>query len=79
MLSVIYELKGTHGISIFEGENFKQAFYNGKLTDSPDQLRDKIELAIKHYPGRDLIIGTYESDETSPAPFAYAVVLPVHD
>jgi len=76
MLSMIYELKARHGISISEGENFKQALYNDKLTDSKEQLSDKIELAIKHYPGKDLIIGTYDSDDTSPEPFAYAVVMP---
>ncbi|MFZ6770348.1 hypothetical protein ACO0LM_25110 [Undibacterium sp. Di26W] len=78
MISMIYELKNKYGISITEGENFKQAMYNGRLTDSEEQLREKIELGAKHYPGKDLLIGTYESDETSPALFAYAVIIPVH-
>jgi len=77
MISMIYDLKNKYGISIIEGENFKQAMYNGRLTDSQGQLREKIELCAKHYPGTDLLIGTYESDETSPGPFAYAVVIPL--
>lgn len=77
MISLIHELKTLHGISVHEGESFKQAMYSGRLTDTREQLRDKIELARRHYPGRDLIIGTHESDETSPEPFAYAVIVPV--
>jgi len=77
MISMINDLKKKYGISIFEGENFKQAMYNSRLTDSQEQLREKIELGAKHYPEKDLLIGTFESDETSPEPFAYAVVIPV--
>ncbi|WP_443114108.1 hypothetical protein [Herbaspirillum seropedicae] len=77
MISMIYDLKSKYAISISEGESFKQAVYNGRLTDTAEQLQEKIELAAKHYHGKDLLIGTYESDETSPRPFAYAVVVPV--
>jgi hypothetical protein len=77
--SIIEKLEAKHNISISEGEPFKQAHYNNKLTDSPEQVRDKIELAIKHYTGKNLLIETCESDETSPTPFVYAVVIPVHD
>lgn len=77
MISMIFDLKKKHGIRISEGEPFKQALYNGRLTETPEQVRDKIELAIKHFQGMDLLIGTYESDETSPKHFAYTVVMPV--
>ena len=76
MISLIAELKDKYGIEIIEGERFKQALYNGRLTDTQDQLRDKIEFAITHYPKKDIVITTCESDETSPEPFAYAVITP---
>lgn len=78
MISMIHDLKAKFGIEIHEGENFKQACYNGKITDTADQLKDKIELAMKHYPGQDLIISTYSSDDTLPSSFAYSVVVPVN-
>jgi hypothetical protein len=77
MISMIYNMGRQHSIRIHEGESFKQALYNGRLSDSEDELRDKIALAAKHYAGRDLLISTYESDETSPRQFAFAVVMPV--
>lgn len=45
---------------------FKQALYNGRLSDSDDELRHKIALAVKHNPGTDLAFSTYESDGSSP-------------
>jgi len=77
MISVIRECATKFAVSIHEGENFKQAMYNGRLSDSEDELRDKIALAVKHHAGCDLIISTYESDASSPTEFAFAVVMPV--
>lgn len=51
---------------IHEGESFKQAVYNGKMTDSENCIIDKIELILKHYPdSQDISLSTYQSDETS--------------
>jgi len=77
MISTIVGIKNKYDIEISEGENFKQAYYNGRLTDNEDQVKEKIELAIKHYPNKNLIISTYESDEYSPVDFAFAVIMPV--
>ncbi|MBC3864306.1 hypothetical protein H8K32_19575 [Undibacterium jejuense] len=63
---------------IYEGEGFKQAWYNGTLTDTPEQVKDKLELALKHYFTKDLFISTFESDETSPYQFTYIIVIPIH-
>jgi len=76
MISMIHDLKTKYGIQIHEGEPFKQACYNGRLTETREQVKDKIDLAVKHFPGQDLVIGTYESDETSPEPFVFVVVTP---
>ena len=46
--STIAALKIRYGIIISEGENFKQAWYNSRLTDTDEQFKDKIELAVKH-------------------------------
>lgn len=78
MIATINEFKSRYAINIVEGESFKQAYYNNRLTDTKERVKDKIELAVKHYPGEDLSIGTYESDETSPKQFAFAVVIPLH-
>ena len=60
-----------------EGENFKQALYNERMTDSHDCIIDKIELIIKHYPNtKDILLSTYQSDDTSSGTFCYAVVVP---
>jgi hypothetical protein len=77
MISMIHDLRTQYAIQIHEGESFKQAMYNGRLSDTDDELRDKIALAVKHHPGKDLAVSIYESDESSPLPFAYAVVMPV--
>ncbi|MPS95737.1 hypothetical protein [Comamonas sp.] len=64
-------------VRLHEGENFKQALYNGRMTDSNDCIIDKIELVIKHYPDhKDILLSTYESDDSSEIPFCYAVVVP---
>ncbi|MDC4746929.1 hypothetical protein NQ846_17675, partial [Acinetobacter baumannii] len=64
-------------VKLHEGENFKQALYNYKMTDSDDCIIDKIELVIKHYPdSKNILLSTYSSDETSEIPFCYAVVVP---
>jgi hypothetical protein len=76
MISMISDLKKKHGVCISEGELFKQALYNGRLRETSEQVRDKIELAVKHYQGKDLLIGTYESDVTSTNAFVYVVVTP---
>ena len=47
------------------------------MTDSNDCIIDKIELVIKHYPDhKDILLSTYESDDSSEIPFCYAVVVP---
>jgi len=77
--NTISALKSKYKIIIYEGECFKQAWYNGTLTDTAEQVKDKLELAIKHYPGKDLFIATFESDETSPTQFAFVVVIPLNN
>jgi len=79
MISMINDLRSKLAVQIHEGESFKQAFYNGLLTDSEIEVRDKIELAAKHHPGKDLAIAIFESDEGSPSQFAFAVVMPASD
>ena len=67
----------TPNITLHEGKSFKQALYNGILTDSEACLIDKILLTIKHYPdSKDLMLSIYESDEMSDNEFCYAVGLP---
>lgn len=71
------EIESTYKVKLHEGEDFKQAVYNGKMTDSEDCIIDKIELILKHYPdSQDISLSTYQSDETSDDSFCYAVVLP---
>lgn len=71
------EIERKYQIKLHEGENFKQALYNGKMTDSNDCIIDKIELVMKHYPdSKDLMLSTYSSDETSEIVFCYTVVVP---
>jgi len=77
IFSRFQELESTHRIRLHEGESFKQALYNGKMTDSEDCIIDKIELVIKHYPdSKDISLSTYSSDETSDETFCYAVAIP---
>lgn len=77
LFSKLLELENNHKIKLHEGENFNQALYNGRMTDSEDCIVDKIELVLKHYPdSKDISLSTYESDETSNCPFCYAVVIP---
>jgi len=77
MISIIHDLSMQHAVRIHEGESFKQAIYSGRLSDSEAEFRSKIELAVKHHPGKDLAVSVYESDESSAEPFSYAVVMPV--
>ena len=77
IFSKLLEIESKYQIKLHEGENFKQAVYNGKMTDSEDCIIDKIELVLKHYPdSQDVYLSTYQSDETSNEEFCYAVVLP---
>jgi len=76
-LEVISELKKRYNIVISEGEDFKQALYNNKITDTPECMKDKIELIIKHYPGQIISLGTDEPDETSNDNFCYVSVTPI--
>lgn len=77
IFSQLHELEKVYKIRLHEGENFKQALYNGTMTDSEDCIIDKIELVIKHYPdSKDISLSTYSSDETSDETFCYAVVVP---
>lgn len=76
MIGLIDDMRTEYQIIIVESEPFKQAYYNGNLSDTEEHMRDKIELAIKHYPGRHLQISTYESDKSSMKPFAFGVVIP---
>lgn len=77
IFSKLREIESKYKIKIHEGERFKQAVYNDKMTDSEDCIIDKIELILKHYPdSRDISLSTYQSDETSNDAFCYAVVLP---
>lgn len=78
ILSRLLDIKSKYNIALYEGENFKQALYNGKMTDSADCIVDKIELTLKHYPNSTGInLSTYQSDETSSGEFCYVVALPV--
>lgn len=71
------EIESKYRIRLHEGEDFKQAMYNERMTDSEDCIIDKIELVLKHYPeSQDISLSTYQSDETSDNSFCYAVVLP---
>ncbi len=71
------DIEQKYQVKLHEGENFKQALYNDKMTDSDDCIIDKIELVIKHYPdSKNILLSTYSSDETSEIPFCYAVVVP---
>jgi len=71
------DIEQKYKVRLHEGENFKQALYNDKMTDSDDCIIDKIELVIKHYPdSKNILLSTYSSDETSEIPFCYAVVVP---
>ena len=77
IFSKLREIESKYKIKLHEGESFKQAVYNGEMTDSEDCIIDKIELILKHYPdSQDISLSTYQSDETSDDAFCYAVVLP---
>ena len=77
IFSKFLEIEQKHKVRLHEGEGFKQALYNGKMSDSEDCIIDKIELIIKHYPdNKDILLSTYTSDETSNEQFCYAVVIP---
>lgn len=77
IFSKLLEIESKHNVKLHQGENFKQALYNDKMTDSEDCIIDKIELILKHYPdSQDISLSTYQSDETSDDAFCYAVVLP---
>lgn len=77
IFSKLREIESKHNVKLHQGENFKQALYNEKMTDSEDCIIDKIELILKHYPdSQDISLSTYQSDETSNDEFCYAVVLP---
>lgn len=71
------DIEQEYKVRLHEGENFKQALYNSKMTDSDDCIIDKIELTIKHYPdSKNLMLSTYQSDESSDITFCFAVVVP---
>ena len=58
-----FDIQKKYQVRLHEGENFKQALYNDRMTDSNDCIIDKIELVIKHYPDhKDILLSTYESD-----------------
>ena len=77
IFSKFREIEIKYKIRLHEGEDFKQAFYKDKMTDSEDCIIDKIELILKHYPNsQDISLSTYQSDEISNDEFCYAVVLP---
>ena len=78
IISRLAEVKLKYNITLYEGEGFKQALYNGRLTDSADCIIDKIELTLKHYPNSSGVnLSTYESDDTSNSEFCYVVAQPV--
>ncbi|PWD90375.1 hypothetical protein [Ignatzschineria cameli] len=80
IFSRLEDIKKTHGVVLHEGEPFKQAIYNGYMTDSHDFIIDKIELAIKHYPNvKEFSLGLYDSDAGSSREFHHTVVVPVID
>lgn len=77
IFSKLLEIESKHNVKLHEGEGFKQALYNGHMTDSEDCIMDKIEVILKHYPdSQNISLSTYQSDETSSNTFCYAVVLP---
>ncbi len=77
IFSKLREIESKHNVKLHQGENFKQALYNEKMTDSEDCIIDKIELILKYYPdSQDISLSTYQSDETSHDEFCYAVALP---
>ena len=77
IFSKLREIESKHNVKLHQGENFKQALYNEKMTDSGDCIIEKIELILKYYPdSQDISLSTYQSDETSNDEFCYAVVLP---
>lgn len=77
IFSKLLEIESKNNVKLHEGEDFKQAVYNGKMTDSEDCIVDKIELILKHYPNsQNISLSIYQSDETSSDKFCYAVVLP---
>lgn len=77
LFSSLANIESKYNIVLYEGENFKQAVYNGKMTDSTECIIDKIELTLKHYPdSKDIQLSTYQSDDTSEITFCYAVVVP---
>lgn len=77
IFSKLLEIESKYKIKLHEGESFKQAVYNGKMTDSEDCIIDKIELILKYYPdSQNISLSTYQSDKTSDDAFCYAVVLP---
>lgn len=77
MFKELKDIENKYRIKINEGESFKQAYYNNKITDSVDCILDKIELTLKHYPSKDVILTINESDETSPFTFCFVVVNPI--
>ncbi len=73
----LLDIEQKYQVRLHEGENFKQALYNERMTDADDCIIDKIELIIKHYPdSKDIQLSTYQSDDTSEITFCYAVVVP---
>jgi hypothetical protein len=47
IFSKLREIESKHNVKLHQGENFKQALYNEKMTDSEDCIIDKIELILK--------------------------------
>ena len=77
LFSSLANIESKYNIVLYEGEGFKQAVYNGKMTDSTECIIDKIELTLKHYPNsKGIGLSTYSSDETSDYEFCYTVALP---
>ncbi|MBF0657971.1 hypothetical protein IPZ60_04370 [Psychrobacter sp. NG25] len=67
------EIESKYKIKLHEGESFKQAVYNGEMTDSEDCIIDKIELILKNHPdSQDISTSTYQSDDA----FCYVMALP---
>lgn len=78
IFSKLEDLKNKHSVVLHETEAFKQAIYNGYMTDSDDFIVDKIELAIKHFPTiKEFCLNTYDSDSGSPSEFHHVVVVPI--
>lgn len=77
ILSAADKLCKKHGIQLSVGEDFKQAIYGNRMTDSSECISDKMQLIMKHYPDSKILsLSTYESDETSGYEFCHAVVMP---